>query len=71
MGRTGHYTPPGVLIRHIPENRRHRMARLRTTALAVIATIAASGVVLQEMHERDRPATVDVADASPFDLFPG
>ena len=41
MGRTGHYSPPGLLIRHIPENRRQRMARLRTFALAAIACIAA------------------------------
>ena len=73
MGRTGHYSPPGLLIRHIPENRRQRMARLRTFALAVIASIAATGVVLQEANDQRRAPGVDIAAAEPrpFDYFPG
>ena len=73
MGRTGSYTPPGLLIRHIPENRRQRMARLRSFALALIAGIAATGVVLQEANEQSRAPGVDVAAAEPrpFDYFPG
>ena len=73
MGRTGHYSPPGLLIRHIPENRRQRMARLRTFALAAIASIAATGVVLQEANEQPSAPGVDVATAEPrpFDYFPG
>ena len=73
MGRTGSYTPPGLLIRHIPENRRQRMARLRSFALALIAGIAATGVVLQEADEQRRAPGVDVAAAEPrpFDYFPG
>lgn len=73
MGRTGQYSPPGLLIRHIPENRRQRMARLRTAALAVIACIAATGVVLQEVDAQSRAPGVDVAavEPRPFDYFPG
>jgi hypothetical protein len=72
MERSGQYAPPGLLIRHMPESRRQRMARLRTTALAVIATIAASGVALQEINAGARPAGQEVATGpSPFDFFPG
>ena len=73
MGRTAHYAAPGLLIGHIPESRRRRMARLRTFALAVIAGIAATGVVLQEADEQRRAPGVDVAAAEPrpFDYFPG
>ena len=73
MGRTGSYTSPGLLIRHIPENRRQRMARLRGFALALIAGIAATGVVLQEVRDQHRAPGLDVATAEPrpFDYFPG
>lgn len=73
MGRTGHHSPPGLLIRHIPENRRQRMARLRAFALAAIVVIAATGVVLQEVTDHRRAPGVDVASAEPrpFDYFPG
>lgn len=71
MGRTGHYSPPGLLIRHIPENRRKRMARLRTFALAAIVGIAATGVVLQETNDRAPGVDVAAAEPRPFDYFPG
>ena len=73
MGRTGHYSPPGLLIRHIPENRRQRMARLRTFALALIASVAATGVVLQELDDHRGAPGAEVASAEPrpFDYFPG
>ena len=72
MGRSAGY-PGGLLIRQIPENRRHRMARLRALALAAIATIAATGVLLQAFSDRRAEAGVDVARAepAPFDYFPG
>lgn len=73
MGRSAGYSSGGLLIRHIPENRRHRMGRLRAWALALIATIAATGVVLQETNDRRVAPGVDVARAEPrpFDYFPG
>jgi hypothetical protein len=72
MGRTAHYAAPGLLIGHIPESRRRRMARLRILALAVIAGIAATGVALQANEQRRAPG-VDIAAAEPrpFDYFPG
>ena len=73
MGRSAGYSPGGLLIRHIPENRRHRMVRLRALALALIATIAVTGVMLQEADARRVQPGVDVATAEPrpFDYFPG
>lgn len=72
MGRARHYSTPGLMIRRIPEDRRRRMARLRSLALVAIGAIAVSGVVLQEMHDRG-PAGAQVAQvqAGPFDYFPG
>ena len=73
MGRRTGYSPGGLMIRHIPESRRHRMARLRTWALALIASIAATGVVVQEANDRRTEPGVDMARAEPrpFDYFPG
>lgn len=73
MGRKPGCSPGGLLIRHIPENRRHRMARLRTLALAAIAIIAATGVLLQEFSDQRAQSGVAVAAAepAPFDYFPG
>ncbi len=73
MGRSAGYSPGGLLIRHIPESRRHRMGRLRAWALALIAIIAATGVALQEAGEHRVAKGLDVATAEPrpFDYFPG
>lgn len=73
MGRNAGYSPGGLLIRHIPESRRDRAARLRTLALALIAIIAAAGVVAQEANQRRTSPTVAIAsaEARPFDYFPG
>ena len=63
---------PGLMIRRIPEDRRRRMARLRTLALVAIGTIAVTGVVVQEAHDRAAPKAAKVAQVSgPFEYFPG
>jgi hypothetical protein len=57
-----------LLIHKIPESRRQRLARLRTVALALIATIAVSGVVLQgQSHRHAQMASAH----EPFSYFPG
>lgn len=72
MGQDGYSTSPGFLIRHLPQSRRRRMARLRATALAVIAAVAVTGIALQELG-RPQPEGLTFAQAQPrpFDLFPG
>ena len=70
--RARHFGAPGLMIRRIPEDRRRRMARLRTLALLAIGAVAITGVVLQETHDRRRPANAQVAQISgPFEYFPG
>jgi hypothetical protein len=62
---------PSLLIRHAPISRRRKVARMRAVALAAIAAVAVSGVVLQEL-ERRQPAGAQVAaNPSAFDYFPG
>jgi hypothetical protein len=68
MART-RFATGGLMIRHLPQSRRQRMARLRTAALVVIGLIAVSGVALQEL--RPAPAQVASAEPTPFDYFPG
>ncbi|HEX6860372.1 MAG TPA: hypothetical protein VF138_09290 [Caulobacteraceae bacterium] len=58
-----------IMIQRVPEDRRRRMARLRTLALGLIGAIALSGVVLQEMH--DRGSREVATGPAPFDYFPG
>ena len=57
-----------LLIHHLPQSRRQRMARLRTAALVAIATIAASGILLQG-HARHGAQVASVQE--PFTYFPG
>jgi hypothetical protein len=58
-----------LLIHHVPESRRRRLARVRTAALVVIGVIAASGIVLQG---RSRHPGAQLAQAhEPFSYFPG
>jgi hypothetical protein len=67
MRDTAPYTSP-LLIHRLPENRRQRLARLRTLALVAIAVIAASGAVMQQQGARH----AQIASVSePFTYFPG
>ena len=72
MGWARQYAAPGLMIRRIPEDRRRRMARFRTLALIAIGAVALSGMVLQEAHDRTRPAEAQIASApGAFEYFPG
>jgi len=67
MRDTTRYSSP-LLIHRLPQSRRQRLLRRRTLALAAIAAIAASGVVLQQRGAH----RVQVASAQePFTYFPG
>ena len=57
-----------LLIHHLPQSRRQRMARLRAAALVAIAAIAASGILLQG-HGRHGAQVASVQE--PFTYFPG
>jgi hypothetical protein len=57
-----------LLIHHLPQSRRQRMARLRTAALVAIATIAASGILLQG---QGRHGAQIASVQEPFTYFPG
>ena len=72
MERARHFGSPGLMIRRMPEDRRRRMSRLRSLALLAIGAVAATGVFLQEAHDRAAPDQAQVAQVSgPFDYFPG
>lgn len=66
-----------VLVRQFAPSRRQRNARTRAAALTVIAAVAVSGALLQELQMRASMSQrgIDVATAptppGPFDYFPG
>ena len=66
----GEFNPHSLLlIHHVPEGRRHRLARTRTAALIVIGVIAASGIVLQGRNHH--PGAQLASAHEPFSYFPG
>ncbi|MGE5500469.1 MAG: hypothetical protein ACM3W4_00920 [Ignavibacteriales bacterium] len=67
----GEFNPHSLLlIHHIPESRRHRLARVRALALILIGAIAVSGVVLQgRSHPHAGPQLASTQ--GPFSYFPG